>query len=132
MGFFDLFKNKKTNTGTDPDQPSAIEYVERLLGYMSANALYDITIDSERQLPGNELPANSTSKPPCLPDPQTVINRLKLLADIPMMTLTKPAEGSFEQKRRNLLLTVSARFQDNTEKSVCYLHMRTKNVPAGF
>ena len=131
MSIFNPFKAKKDNSSAGNGQPSAIEYVEWLIGHMLQNSLTELTIDSDRPLPGTGLSA-TTNLPPCVPDLLNVVNRLKLLTGVPMMALNKPAEGSFEQKRKNTLITINVRFQEDASKSTCTLRLRTKNVPAGF
>jgi hypothetical protein len=127
MGLFDLFGKKETASVNG--QPTAIEYVDWLLKHMLRTSRTELTLDTKKALPGS-VPAAGEEPPPCVPEPQVVINRLKLLAGIAPVTQAETVEGTFERPRNHLVMVVTGRFRDEADRSVCTIRLRFKNKPA--
>ncbi len=127
MGLMDLFSKKKP-AGDKPgasEQPTAIDYVEWLLKYMLSTSRTELTIDTSRALPGS-FQASNTASPPCIPDAQAVVNRLKILSGVNPVRQSKIIEGSFERPRTHDAILVSTQFQDTDEKSICSIRLRIR------
>lgn len=121
MGLMDLFSKPKPAG----DGPTAVEYVEWLLPYMLRISRTELTIDSRKPLPGSALTAKE-DPPPCVPDVQAVINRLKILSGVNPICQVKAVEGTFERSRTHHTIEVTTQFQDSAEKSVCSIRLRIR------
>lgn len=127
MGLMDLFgKSKKTDAGLGVGgQPTAVDYVEWLLKHMLQTSRTELTIDTSRALPGSDQTAKEDS-PPCIPDSQAIINRLKLLSGLNPVRHPSAVEGTFERVRTHHVIVVSTRFQDEDTRSVCSIRLRIR------
>ena len=125
MGLMDLFsRNKQTRLGAS-EQPTAIDYVEWLLKYMLHNSRTELTLDTSHALPGS-FQASKDDPPPCVPDVNAVINRLKILSGINPMRQTGIVDGTFERPRTHDIITVATQFKDDAEKSTCSIRLRIR------
>lgn len=124
MGLFELFGKKKAAAVVE--KPTAIEYVDWLVKHMLRASRTELTLDTKKALPGS-VPVAGEEPPPCVPDAQTVINRLKLLAGVAPVKQFQAVEGSFEQPRNHLSIVVTVRFQDDDEGSICTIRLKVKN-----
>jgi len=131
MGILDLFggRNAAGESGAksraDDKQPSAIEYVDWLIGYMLRMSRTELTIDSKHPLPGSEGLAPDAA-PPCLPDNEAVLNRLKILSGLNIVRHAKPVEGSFEKPREHHVLAITTLFHDGPDMSTCAIRVRIR------
>lgn len=123
MGLFD-FLSKKREKEAEPEF-TAVDYVEWLLEYMLRTSRTELTLANDRALPGSEI--SGVEAPPCLPDAQKVLNRLRVLAKVSPIRQAGVVEGTFEQPRQQLMLVVRVRFQDGVEHSTCALRIQLKN-----
>lgn len=121
MGLMDLFSKAKAAD----EQPTAVEYVEWLLLHMLRISRTELTIDSSKPLPGSDLTAKE-APPPCVPDAQAVINRLKILSGVNPVCQAKAVRGSFERSRTHHTIEVATQFQDSAEKSDCSIRLRIR------
>jgi hypothetical protein len=119
MGLMDLFSKAKPAV----EQPTAVEYVEWLLLYMMRTSRNELTIDTSRTL-SRSVPDAKDFPPPCLPDAQAVVNRLKILSGVNPVIKQKGVGGTFERSRTRLTLTFTTQFQEDAEKSVCTIQLR--------
>ena len=122
MGLFDLFKRKAAQPQLAV--PTAVDYVEWLLEYMVRASRTELTIATDAPLPDGG--SGEPNPPPCLPETQLVINRLKILAKLPPVRQEQAAEGAFEHLRGNLSLCLKARFSDTSGRSSCRLQMELR------
>ena len=125
MGLMGLFRKEKPQDV----QPTAIDYVEWLLKHLLRTSRTELTLDTSRALPGSDQTA-SDDPPPCMPDTQAVINRLKILSGVNPVKQTKRVEGAFERPRTHHTVHVTTQFQDDAQRSVCVIrmHIRCKNA----
>lgn len=127
MGLMDLFRRKNpTKNSGDTQEPTAIDYVEWLLQHMLSASRMELMIDTDQELPGNGPLPEDVTPPPCIPDAQTVINRLKILSGVNPVMQTKTVEGTFERPRVHHALVFTSRFQDTDMKSTCALRLRIR------
>ena len=125
MGFLDMFR--KSAAPADPSlQPSAIDYVDWLLQHMLRTSNTTLTLGTRRPLPGQGS-AKEDTPPPCTPEVQTVINRLKVMSGVQPVRHEQPVEGSFEQPRTQLVMIVDTRFHDGADESTCTIRLRFKD-----
>lgn len=123
MGLFD-FLSKRGSKKVEPEF-TAVDYVQWLLEYMLHTSRTELTLASDRALPGSEL--TGAEAPPCLPEAQNVLNRLRVLAKVSPIRQTGVVEGTFEQPRQQLMLVARVRFRDGIEHSTCDLRIQLKN-----
>lgn len=109
----------------NPEAPTAIEYVEWLLKHMLRTSRLELTVDTRRALPGAGEEERDGG-PPCVPNAQNVINRLKVLAGLSPIRYAQSAEGSFERPSTGYILVVAARFLDNSQASTCAIRLRVR------
>ena len=107
------------------EEPSAIDYVEWLLKHMLRASALELTINTRRALPGSDA-VGSGGAPPCLPNAETVINRLKVLSGLSPVRYAQPVEASFERPGATYTLTVATRFHDDGQTSTCTLRLRIR------
>ncbi len=127
MGWLDFLKsgdNKAGEGGTPTDTPSAVEYVEWLTKFMLRSSKTELAIDTAALLPG--AMETGDNAPPCIPSPEAVINRLKLISGLNPVHLSAPASGSFVEERGGHTLVVTTRFDDSGEHSICMLQIRVR------
>ncbi len=125
MGLLNLFKKTKPAD----ERPTAVEYVEWLLVHMLRTSHTELKIDSTRPLPGNALTEEDADPPPCMPDAQTVVNRLKILSGVnPMRQAGVKAGGTFERIRNNHIVNFNTQFQDSAERSLCTITLNIRCV----
>lgn len=127
MGLMELFR--KSEPVSDSEQPTAIEYVDWLLIHMLRTSRTALTIDTSRALPGGGHPADD-DPPPCMPDAQAVVNRLKILSGVNPIRQPKIVTGNFERPRANHIIVVTTQFQDDAEKSSCAIQLRFRRANA--
>ena len=120
-----LFKTKKANP--TEELPTAVDYVEWLLKHMLQTSRMELTIDTQRALPGSDK-SSQTEPPPCLPDTQSVINRLKILSGINPVNQAKGISGAFARPRKNHNIEVSTQFQDSVKNSICVIRLRIRGL----
>jgi predicted GIY-YIG superfamily endonuclease len=113
-------------TESSSDEPSAVEYVEWLLKHMLRRSKTTLTIDTKRRLPRCDEAIGEDS-PPCLPSPESVVNRLKVLCGINPVTHRQVVRGEFTRPRSHHVVIVSAEFQDAPDASTCALHLRIRS-----
>jgi hypothetical protein len=122
MGIINFFK--KTEPKTMP--PTAVEYVEWLLSHMLCTSQTELTVDSAKPLPGNTLD-DEDMRPPCLPDPGNVINRLKILSGVnPVGQTGAVHKGSFERVRTHHIIVFNTQFHDEADRSTCVIQLRVR------
>ena len=127
MGWIDFLKgsDRTEDTGDKAGSaPSAVEYVAWLTTFMLKASRTDLTIDTNAPLPGAD--GTGESAPPCVPSPESVINRLKLVSGLNPVRLSAPGTGSFEDERGGHILVVSTRFEDWDDRSTCRLQIRVR------
>jgi len=106
----------------EKDPPKASEYVDWLPSHMLRSSCTELTIDSSCPLPGAD--ESSLDKiPPCLPDPEIVINRIKVLCGLNPFRFPEPMEGIFEREYARHTLKFRAQFDDRENQCVCTLHL---------
>jgi len=130
MGLLGLFRGKNQGASAGAadshvDEPSAVEYVEWLLKHMLRTSRTELTIDTRRALPGAGPKAKDDS-PPCLPTPESVVNRLKVLCGVNPVTHRQAVRGEFTRPRSHHTVIISAEFQDGPDASTCVLHLRIR------
>ena len=117
--------NSLGNDASDAPQPKASEYVDWLPRHMLRNSCVELKIDSSRPLPGAD--EDDLSKcPPCLPDQDMVINRIKMLCGMNPFRLSEPTEGHFEKAHANHTLKFNVHFEDREDRSICILHLSVR------
>ena len=104
---------------------TAVDYVEWLLRYMLRGSRMELTLDTGRPLPGSERAAVE-DPPPCIPDAQTVINRLKILSGVQPVKQAESVEGGFERPRKHCAVEVRTRFTERSEHSQCAIRLRIR------
>ncbi|MFA7173617.1 MAG: hypothetical protein WC340_09415 [Kiritimatiellia bacterium] len=110
-------------------KPNPAEYVEWLLTHMLQTTCTELKINTRQPLPGSDLSSQSTHPPPCIPEAQTVINRLKILSGVnPVWQEGFQAGGSFERPRTHLAVTVSTQFQDDVDFSICLITLKIRAI----
>jgi len=105
--------------------PTAIEYVEWLLKHMLRTNRLELTINTQRALPGSGE-AGVNGGPPCLPKAEAVINRLKVLSGLSPVRYAQGAEAGFERPGATYTLVVATRFHDDGQTSTCALRLRIR------
>ena len=128
MGLWKLFRGENraaAAAGSSVDEPTAVEYVEWLLKHMLRTSRTELTIDTRRSLPGAASGTND-DPPPCLPTPDSVVNRLKVLCGVNPVTHRQAIRGEFTRPRSHHVVIVSAEFQDDPGASTCALHLRIR------
>jgi len=125
MGLMDFFSKAKPAD----KQPTAIDYVEWLLIHMLRTSRTELTIDTSRALPGSASDAKD-DPPPCVPDANAVINRLKILSKVNPIRQTGIVGGTFERPRTHHAISVTTQFQDDAEKSICTIRLRIRCINA--
>lgn len=123
--FFKKIRSAFGSEGERPSQaaqPSASEYVEWLPLYMLRTSQTELTISSSRPLPGDgeDDPALI---PPCLPEQEMVINRLKVLCGLNPFRFSEPTDGSFETTHANHTLRFAVQFTDGDQRDICTLNL---------
>jgi hypothetical protein len=106
-------------------EPTAIEYVEWLLKHMLRASSLEMTINTRRALPGSDA-VGSDGAPPCLPNVETVINRLKVLSGLSPVRYAQPIEARFERPSDGYVLLVATRFLDENTGSTCAIRLRIR------
>ena len=112
---------------TRTNRPTASEYIEWLPRYMLQTSQTEIRIDSNLPLPG----ANETDPdriPPCIPDTEAVVNRIKVLCGLNPFRFSEPMEGEFEETLMNHRLKFSVHFSDSENRSTCTLYLSVSNT----
>jgi len=107
------------------EEPTAIEYVEWLLKHMLRTNRLELTINTQRALPGSGE-AGVNGGPPCLPKTEAVINRLKVLSGLSPVRYAQGAETGFERPGATYTLVVATRFHDDEQTSTCALRLRIR------
>jgi len=131
MSLIDLFSRRKSTDAklsaklSGGEQPTAIDYVEWLLKYMLRTSHTELIVDTSRALPGSDQ-AEKEDPPPCIPEAQAVVNRLKLLSNVTPVRQTSVVTGSFERLRTHHAIVVTTQFQDSAEKSICTIRLRVR------
>jgi hypothetical protein len=100
------------NTAGDAIRPSASDYVEWLPTYMLRKSQTELRIDTARPLPQGV-------GAPGLPDPESVINCLKVLCGLNPFRLINETDGQFVRMHANHRLLFKTRFKDLEDRSVC-------------
>lgn len=113
------------SVGRNGEPPSAVDYVDWLLKHMLRNSSTELTIDTRLRLPGSDEIVPEFA-PPCLPDPDKVINRLKILSGLQPVHLAAPVSAKFEQLRTHHAIIVQTRFEDQDDGSRCRLNLRLR------
>lgn len=128
MSLLDLFSRMKPTAAKlgEGAQPTAIDYVEWLLKHMLHTSRTELIIDTSRALPGSDQAAKKDDPPPCIPDAQAVVNRLKLLSGVNPVRQTGVVSGTFERLRTHHAIVVTTQFQDGAEKSICTIRLRVR------
>ncbi|MDD2599960.1 MAG: hypothetical protein PHO37_12160 [Kiritimatiellae bacterium] len=125
MGLMSFFKKAEPIV----QKPNPTEYVEWLLTYMLQSSRTELKIDTRRPLPGSDLNSQSAHPPPCIPEAQTVINRLKILSGVnPVWKEGLSTGGSFERPRTHLAVTVATQFQDEVDGCVCVIKLKIRAI----
>jgi len=129
MGFMDLFKGGAGTNGASGDRSessefSAVDYVAWLLKFMLRRSLTELTVNTSRALPG--AGESGDECPPCNPNPEAVINRLKILSGLNPMRYPSSVRGVFEETRTGYVLVVSTQFEDTDSKSACKIKLRVR------
>lgn len=129
MGFLDFLKGEGGAGGASGDKAatselSAVDYVAWLLKFMLRRSLTELTIDTNRALPG--AGESGDEGPPCEPKPEAVINRLKIVSGLNPMRYPSPAKGVFEETRTGYVLVVSTQFEDTDSSSTCKIQLRVR------
>lgn len=131
MALMDLFRSKKSKDKSTTDEaPTAVDYVDWLFQHMLSTSQTTLTIDTRRALPGSKPLPGDAPPPPCLPEPDVVINRLKILAGVNPIKLLKPTEGTFDRPRKHLTIITRCCFQDADDYSTCAIEIVVKALNA--
>jgi hypothetical protein len=124
MGILDLFRQAKPSE----QKPNAVDYVEWLLLHMLQTSRTELTVDTARPLPGSAA-GFPDAPPPCRPDPETVINRLKILSGItPVRQKDVTARGGFERPRAQHVIHFATEFRERDDRSTCTLKLSVKGA----
>lgn len=125
MGLMSLFSKAKPAA----QKPNPAEYVEWLLTYMLQTSRTELKIDTRQPLPGSDLSVENNNAPPCVPEAQSVINRLKILSGVnPIWKEGLKESGSFERPRTHLAVTVVTQFQDDIDRSICVITLKIRCI----
>ena len=111
------------------EEPTAIEYVEWLLKHMLRTNRLELTLNTQRALPGSDA-GKTAGGPPCLPDIDKVINRLKILSELSPIRYPHPVEGGFERAGTTYTLIVSIRVTDRGSDSTCFIRIGARGKKA--
>lgn len=102
--------------------PSASEYVDWIPLYMLRTSQTELIIASSRPLPG-AIEEDPSLTPPCLPEQEVVINRLKVLCGLNPFRFAKPTKGTFERLHASHTLCFVVLFEDGAQRDVCKLKL---------
>lgn len=127
MSFWKLFGGNETATRADhgQEQPTAVDYVEWLLVYMSRSARFQIVLDTSGALPGVGQAALS-DPPPCQPPAESVLNRLKILAGINPVKHREAVRGEIKREKPTHTEIFAVEFHDKERGSRCNIQLSIK------
>jgi hypothetical protein len=122
-----LFGGSSPECGPSGDaaaEPSAIDYVEWLPGHMLRASQTTLTIATDQALPADD---NSAAGDPAnTPDPEAVINRLKLVSGLNPVRCAQPTAGRFERARGRFKLAFETVFHETPGRATCTIRMRVR------
>lgn len=98
-------------------QSGTAEYVDWLPKYMIGTSASQITIDSQKPLPGAQQFSGT------LPQTIAVINRLKILSGLSPVQYDAMKSGQFTKEMTNCSLTLQTSFTDQDGCSRCSLSL---------
>ena len=106
---------------------SAVAYVDWLLAHMLQTSQTTLQIDSAAPLPcGADM--TPRTRPPVLPTPGAVINRLKFLSGLNPVVFAQAMDGRFEQSHRTYALVFDTRFVDSPGRFTCTIRLRVRRL----